>query len=254
MTRRSNVKLLANTSDLNIQGLNAPIEFRHHPCARRITLRISQTRRAVIVTIPPRCRLADADRFFRHNIDWVRERLGDLPQPLPFADGVEMPVRGVMHQIRFTGTARAGGVVRVETAGAVRRLLVSGRREHAPRRLKDWLLAQALQDLDACVLRHAAALGVRARRISLRDQTSRWGSCSSTGLLSFSWRLILAPPAVLDYVAAHEVAHLAEMNHGPRFWKLVARAIPSFDEARRWLTLNGATLHRYGCEPDAAGA
>ena len=110
-------------------------------------------------------------------------------------------------------------------------------------------MEQARSDLDACVTRHSATLGVKARSISLRDQTSRWGSCTAGGLLSFSWRLVLAPTHVLDYVAAHEVAHLAEMNHGPRFWKHVARCMPRLEEAKRWLRSHGADLHRYGAVP-----
>jgi predicted metal-dependent hydrolase len=127
--------------------------------------------------------------------------------------------------------------------------VVAGRLEHASRRLKDWLLEQARADLDASVTRHSRMLGVKARSISLRDQTSRWGSCTAGGLLSFSWRLILAPSHVLDYVAAHEVAHLVEMNHGPRFWKHVSRCMPRLEEAKRWLRSHGADLHRYGAAP-----
>ena len=100
-------------------------------------------------------------------------------------------------------------------------------------------------ELDVRVRYHAARLGVRPKRIVLRDQSSRWGSCSTTRVLSFSWRLILAPPHVLDYVAAHEVAHLAQMNHGPKFWALVARTMPQMEEARAWLRVYGMDLHRY---------
>ena len=121
------------------------------------------------------------------------------------------------------------------------RLKVAGRPEHAARRLRDWLVAEARADLDDRVAWHAGKLGVRARRITLRDQTSRWGSCSASGLLSFSWRLILAPAFVLDYVAAHEVAHLLEMNHGPRFWKLVAERRAA---ARRGQALAAPRGHR----------
>ena len=96
--------------------------------------------------------------------------------------------------------------------------------------------------------RAAEQLGVAVKRISVRDQSSRWGSCSTTGLLSFSWRLVMAPPLVLDYVAAHEVAHLAEMNHGPRFWRLVVRMMPQMEEAKFWLRRNGMDLHRYGAD------
>ena len=117
-----------------------------------------------------------------------------------------------------------------------------------PRRLRDWLTTEARRDIVERVNRHAANLGLHAGRVTVRDQKSRWGSCSTTGALSFSWRLIMAPSFVLDYVAAHEVAHLAEINHGPRFWALVARTMPQTEEAKRWLLTFGSDLHRYGCE------
>jgi len=232
---------------LRVHGISAPVEVRRHPAARRLTLRVSNTRRWVVVTLPAQCRMAEADRFLRSHLDWVRERLGSVPEPVPFVDGALIPLRGVMHRLRFIGPRSGGVVVRIATAaGAIPTLEVAGRAEHAARRLSDWLLGQARADLDACVQRYARQLGVRVRRICLRDPTTRWGSCSTSGLLSFSWRLILAPAHVLTYVAAHEVAHLREMNHGPKFWKLVGRLMPELDTARCWLRHDGADLHRYG--------
>jgi predicted metal-dependent hydrolase len=237
-------------SEIELEALGAPIEVRRHPAARRLTLRVSKTKRAVIVTVPAACQMEEAGRFLKSNLDWVRDRLGRVPAPVPFADGAKIPLRGRMHCVCFLGAGRVKQVVEVaETEGALPRLLVSGRLEHASRRLRDWLFEQARADLDSCVARHARTLGVKARSISLRDQTSRWGSCTAGGLLSFSWRLILAPGHVLDYVAAHEVAHLVEMNHGPRFWKNVARCMPRLEEAKRWLRSHGADLHRYGAAP-----
>jgi predicted metal-dependent hydrolase len=237
-------------STLELEALGAPIEVRRHAAARRMTLRVSKTKRAVLVTVPAVCRMEEASRFVESNLDWVRECLGAVPAPIPFADGARIPLRGRMHRLRFSGVARARPVVEVAAgAGATPQLVVSGRLEHASRRLKDWLVEQARADLDASVSRHSSTLGVKARSISLRDQTSRWGSCTAGGLLSFSWRLVLAPGHVLDYVAAHEVAHLVEMNHGPRFWKHVARCMPRLEEAKRWLRSNGADLHRYGATP-----
>jgi predicted metal-dependent hydrolase len=125
------------------------------------------------------------------------------------------------------------------------RICVTGHEEHVARRLRDWLIEMARKELSERVAHHAQNLGLRPRRVIVRDQTSRWGSCSSARVLSFSWRLILAPAYVLDYVAAHEVAHLKEMNHGARFWDLVKRTMPRMDEARRWLRRNGAELHSY---------
>jgi predicted metal-dependent hydrolase len=235
-------------SELEFEALGAPIEVRRHPAARRLTLRVGKTKRAVIVTVPGDCRMDEASRFLRNNLDWVRERLGRVPEPVPFADGSKIPLRARPHRICFTGSGRAKAVVAIEAGvgSSLPRLNVSGRLEHAPRRLKDWLVEQARADLDTCVALHAGKLGVKARRITLRDQTSRWGSCTAGGILAFSWRLVLAPAHVLDYVAAHEVAHLLEMNHGPRFWKHVARCMPRLEEAKRWLRNHGADLHRYG--------
>lgn len=233
--------------ELEFEALGAPIEVRRHPAARRLTLRVSKTRRAVIVTVPSACRMEEAGRFLKSNLDWVRDRLGRVPAPVPFADGARIPLRGVMHRVVFEGPVRGKAVVWIENAGrGLPSLSVAGRPEHAPRRLRDWLIEQARADLSTCVAAHAKKLGTKVRSITLRDQTSRWGSCSADGLLSFSWRLILAPSHVLDYVAAHEVAHLLEMNHGPRFWKHVARSMPRLEEAKRWLRNHGPDLHRYG--------
>ncbi len=235
--------------ELHLQGIPATVEVRHHPTARRMTLRVSRTRRAVIVTLPMQCDLEQAGQFVSRHIDWVKARLGSLPAAVPFADGAEIPLRGVPHTVRFLGQLRRGPVVSVVERGpGAHELVVSGDSAHAPRRLQDWLIAQARADLDERVAWHAANLKLRPRGIAVRDQVSRWGSCSTTGMLSFSWRLVLAPPLILDYVAAHEVAHLQEMNHGSRFWALVRKTMPRMDEAKQWLQLYGMDLHRFGPE------
>ena len=149
----------------------------------------------------------------------------------------------------------ARGTVWTETDGHGERLLcVAGEPPHVDRRISDYLKREAARALDAASRRYAAELGVPIKRISVRDQSSRWGSCSNTGVLSFSWRLILAPPYVLDYLAAHEVAHLVELNHSPRFWRLVGKLYPNLERAKAWLDVNGTDLHRYGLagrRPDA---
>ncbi len=235
------------TQVLQLQDIPATVEVRHHPAAQRMTLRISRVQRAVIVTLPMQCDPEQAGQFVSRHKDWVKARLGSLPKPVPFADGAEIPLRGVPHAVRFLGHLRRGPVVSAETSEADgAQLVVSGDLAHAPRRLHDWLIAQARADLDDRVAWHAANLKLRPRAIAVRDQVSRWGSCSTTGMLSFSWRLVLAPPLILDYVAAHEVAHLAEMNHGPRFWALVRKTMPRMDEAKRWLQVYGMDLHRFG--------
>ena len=122
-------------------------------------------------------------------------------------------------------------------------LLVPGDAEHRARRLIDWLKGEAQHELEKRCKHHAERLGVTVKSISMRSQSTRWGSCSSTGKLNFNWRLILAPPYVLDYVAAHEVAHLVQMNHSAAFWELCERLCPQTLEAKHWLKRNGAMLH-----------
>lgn len=193
------------------------------------------------------CDLSEADAFIVRNIDWVREHLGRVSHPVPLRDGALMPLRGEIHRLVFTREREAGGVVqRRLSANGFPELHVGGNVEHAPRRLREWLFEEARRDFDARIIHHSRNLGITAPRIAVRDQSSRWGSCSTTGALSFSWRLILAPPFVLDYVAAHEIAHLVEMNHGPKFWALVKSMMPRMQEAKRWLQRHGLDLHQYG--------
>lgn len=251
---RGSVRALLLQPDRKVAALGAPVEVRRHPSARRMTLKVSHTRRAIILTVPNGVRLEEAGNFLSRHLDWVRDKLGEVPDARPFADGGELPLRGAKHRLRFigeSGARRRGEVVWTAPAadGGLPFLCVAGLITHAPRRLQDWLTAQARKDLSGRVAHHAQVLGLRPRRISVRDQTSRWGSCSSTGQLCFSWRLILAPPHVLDYVAAHEVAHLREMNHSARFWALVARTRPDMDRSKAWLNAHGRELHCYGRAP-----
>ncbi len=241
---------------IEVKGLAQPVTVRENPRAQRMTLRVSGTHRGAVLTVPPHADLQDASKFLQKHADWIRRKMSDLPKAVPFADGAIIPLRGVAHQIAFVGPVRSRAVVWVEPgreaqgadAGEYPRLCVKGSLEHAPRRLLDWLKAQARQDLaEACAV-HAARLGLSYRKITIRDQATRWGSCSSTGTLSFSWRLILAPHFVLDYVAAHEVAHLREMNHSPAFWAQVRATLPDMDHGREWLKRFGVELHRYGPE------
>jgi predicted metal-dependent hydrolase len=250
--RKAKAQASSKKPEQRLEDISAQVHVRRHPGARRLTLRVSRTSRAVIVTIPVQCDLDEAGTFLNRHIDWVRERLDSLPDPVPFRSGVAMPLRGEPHKVVFTNCTRSR-VVSVATVDGHRpEIRVPGSLETAPRRLRDWLFDQARRDLDRRVAFHARNLTLKARRIAVRDQTSRWGSCSTTGVLSFSWRLILAPPHVLDYVAAHEVAHLAEMNHGPRFWALVKKALPDFETAKQWLFIYGLDLHRYGATGDSA--
>ena len=229
--------------EITFDGAIYPVDLRRHRQARRYTLRIQAASRAVVLTMPLRGSVKEARAFAERNGGWIAARLKRLPQPIPFADGLELPLRDVGHRIVHRAGAR--GTVWVE-AGPPPLLCVAGNAEHLARRMRDFLKREAKRDLDAASRRYAAALGVAVKRIAVRDQSSRWGSCTAGGVLSYSWRLILAPPYVLDYLAAHEVAHLVEMNHSRNFWRVVARICPEWQRAKAWLNTHGTALHRYG--------
>jgi predicted metal-dependent hydrolase len=225
------------------------VRLRRHRQARRYTLRIQSATREVVLTIPPRGTLKEAREFAQKHGAWIAARLDRLPQAAPFAHGVVLPLRGVPHRIVHRPGVR--GTVWTETNGeGAHQLCVAGDAPHIDRRIGDFLRREARRELEAASLRFAAEICVSIKRVAVRDQTSRWGSCSTTGLLSFSWRLILAPTVVLNYLAAHEVAHLVEMNHSARFWRLVQRLCPDHERAKVWLDVHGTDLHRYGLPDD----
>jgi predicted metal-dependent hydrolase len=228
------------------------VRLRRHRQARRYTLRIVAVTREAVLTMPPRGSLREAREFAEKHRAWIATRFGRLPKAAPFAHGSELPLRGAVHGIVHRRAAR--GTVWTETDSRGERLLcVAGESEHVSRRITDYLKRQAKRDLEIAVRRYTEMLGVTCRRISIRDQASRWGSCSTSGVLSFSWRLVLAPRFVLDYLAAHETAHLVEMNHSSRFWRLLRRTFPEMERAKAWLDVHGTDLHRYGLEPAPAG-
>ncbi|MGB7035471.1 MAG: SprT family zinc-dependent metalloprotease [Xanthobacteraceae bacterium] len=237
------------TIDVAVDGVIHAVLLRRHRQARRYTLRIQASTREVVLTLPLRGSLKEAQAFAQKHSAWIAVRLGRLPAAAPFAPGVVMPLRGEPHRIIHRHSTR--GTVWIEVAANGERLLcVAGQPPHIGRRIGDFLRREAKRDLEAASLRYARQLDLAVRRVTVRDQSSRWGSCSTTGMLSYSWRLILAPSYVLDYLAAHEVAHLIEMNHSAKFWRVVQRICPGHQRAKTWLDAHGADLHRYGL-PDA---
>jgi predicted metal-dependent hydrolase len=227
------------------------VSVRRHRRARRYTLRIHSATREVILTMPLRGSVREAKAFAQKHGGWISARLRRLPAAAPFADGAVLPLRGIEHRVVHRPGKR--GTVWIEHGeGGEHLLCVAGGAPHVGRRVGDFLRREAYRDLVAASRRAAELLEVSVKRISVRDQSSRWGSCSTTGVLSYSWRLILAPPFVLNYLAIHEVAHLVEMNHSPRFWRLVNRTCPDAERAKTWLDAHGTDLHRYGLQDDSA--
>lgn len=233
-----------------VRGRPVEVAVRRNAAARRITLRVKNATGQVVLTLPKRASLHHGQDFAMRQVDWIADRLETMPAPVPFARGRIIPLRGVPHRLVWRGMR---GLTRVEppVPGLVRVIGVYGPEEHFSRRVLDFLKREAKKDLEPAARRYAEALKVPLGRISIKDTISRWGSCSAKGDLAFSWRLILAPPFVLDYLAAHEVAHRREMNHSDRFWRLVQKLCPETEEAEDWLKAHGSDLHRYGMVPPA---
>lgn len=229
---------MTETVDLDLGGRCVQVAVKRSALARRISLRIDPARGAVLM-LPVKARLAEGERFLLAHRVWLAERLARLPGPVALADGATLPLLGVPHPVRHVPGARRG--VWVEGG----EILVSGLPEHVGRRTADFLKSEAKRLIAPRAQDMAARLGRKTGRITVKDTKSRWGSCSSTGDLAFSWRLVLAPEQILDYVVAHEVAHLVQMNHSPAFWAVVESLVGDHRPARRWLKINGAGLHRF---------
>ncbi|MEO0772733.1 MAG: SprT family zinc-dependent metalloprotease [Pseudomonadota bacterium] len=213
------------------------LTLRRSARARRITLRISSLDGRVTLTMPNHVPEGEALAFARQKEPWIRKHLAARVEDVPVRLGIVLPVEGQAREI-VAGASRS---VLLEPD----RLVVPGSPETVARRVQGFLKARARDVLAVACDDYAARLGRPYAGLSLRDTRSRWGSCSSAGRLMFSWRLILAPPDILRYVAAHEVAHLAQMNHSPAFWAEVTRIYGPYEAERRWLRTEGNALHRY---------
>lgn len=224
------------------QAGRVPVRVRVSRRAQRLALKIDAVGDAVELVLPPRTSLPRALNFLKSNRAWVESRLAALPPRVIFEDGQKVPILGQPHRIRQVSRSSGHGPVWIE-GGELR---VSGERAHVARRVRDFLRERAREEFGRRARRLAQQLDRKVGRISVRDTTTRWGSCSANGNMAFSWRLVMAPEAVLHYVVAHEVAHLVEMNHGPRFWKLVDKLVPNVERRRDWLNANRAWLLRIG--------
>ncbi len=236
MAARSQSKDLS----FDLDGRNVPVALRRNRQARRIIMRVDPKTDGVRLTLPWYASEAEALGFLQSQHAWLRRRLDKLPDRIPFEHGQAIPILGIDHVITHMAGARRG--VWLEEGV----LCVSGDADHLPRRLGDWLRKEAKRRLSELALQKAQMLDVQIGRVTVRDTTSRWGSCAHDGSLNFSWRMIMAPEFVFDFIVAHEVAHILERNHGPRFHAVVHTLTPHEEQAEAWLGAYGGRLHRIG--------
>ncbi len=242
--RRGAVRLAqivtAQTLTISLGGRDVTLALRRSNRARHIAIRVDAALGGAELVLPAKASVSSGRAFLQQRAAWLLAQLDRIPASVPFRAGETIPYRGTPHCIAHDPWARRG----VHLADQC--IVVSGHPEHLARRLRDWLRREALAAIAPLAKAKTAILGRRHGRISIRDQKSRWGSCSPSGNLSFNWRLILTPDDVLDYVVAHEIGHLIQANHSPAFWTVVDRLTPHARPGRRWLRQNGGALFRYG--------
>ncbi|MDI9408931.1 MAG: SprT family zinc-dependent metalloprotease [Candidatus Pacebacteria bacterium] len=241
---------LPDKFDLTLPDGTITVLVRRSLKAQRLQMRLNATSRSFELVLPPRCSWATAKRFAEKNAEWAAVNLWKLSskpraKTYPFVDGAVIPLLGKKLLLKADSTAR---VTHLQPARGeeIQQLHIAGRSDYFARRVTDFLQQQARIELTRRSHAYAKILGVEVKSLRLGDAGTRWGSCSSRGNLNYSWRLIFAPPEVVDYVAAHEVAHLVELNHSPRFWALVERLIPDYETHRKWLKVNGHRLMLIG--------
>lgn len=218
------------------------VKLRRSAQSRRFSLRVSQQTGQVTLSLPARAREAEAFAFVRAQENWIRAALARMPAVAVIGIGAQIPLEGLPVRL-LSGDGRS---VRVQNDT----LIVPGDPARAAARVAAYLKVRARDRLAAASDHYARQIGRSVTRITLRDTRSRWGSCAADGALMYSWRLIMAPPSVLNYVAAHEVAHMLEMNHSDRFWAVVERLYPIWQPERAWLRQSGGVLQSLRFEGD----
>lgn len=235
--------MLENQALTLADGQNVPVNIRRSTRARRILLHVGVYDGTVELVLPPGASIREGLSFARTQTRWVAAQLARVGNGIPFTDGAAFPILGQQITIRRSDNRSALPVLQDDV------LYVGGRDDTLPSRVRRWVRGRALEEIKPRAERMGLDVGRSPARITMRDTRSRWGSCSRAGNLNFSWRLVMAPESVLNYVVAHEVAHLRELNHSARFWALVDTICPDVAEARGWLRTHGAELHRYGRDP-----
>ncbi|WP_020594534.1 M48 family metallopeptidase [Kiloniella laminariae] len=229
-----------------INGKEVEVRIQSHPASRKLSLRLITGENAVKVVSPPGYPLREILDFVSRQHDWIARRLEQNPEIPPYHHGMTIPILGKDHRIIRIEPGTAANKNKGAAWLEAEQLFIKSHEEHLPRRVSDFLKGEVRYEITLRAREKSAKIEKKIAGIRIKDTTSRWGSCSSSGNLNFSWRLIFTPEAVLDYVVAHEVAHLVHMNHSPDFWRLVDQLTSSRKTSQRWLKQHGSRLLTYG--------
>lgn len=228
---------------IDLAHISPQLELKLSKRARRVALRLDTSRRVVNLVVPMRFSMRKAELFALQHKDWIRAKLSELPEPVTFTHGAKVPVFGRQRtiEISYDKTLKRSDIYLKENS-----IFISTNQDNPAGRITRFLKSEARDTLANLANEKAAEIGKTIKDISIRDPKSRWGSCAPDGRICFSWRLIFAPWESLDYVVAHEVAHLVHMNHGKHFWELCERLSEDYHTGKHWIRNNGHELMRYG--------
>ena len=216
----------------------AHIEIRHSARAKRLSLRANAKKAVVELVVPPRTLQFSINRFLKRHHDWIAEKQAAFPQKTIITDGAQVMFQGDYKTLSITAHTKRTTSIHVLNDT----IAITSPRADPAQNFKRWLIKQATDAITPLAQQKAGMIGKTISKIDMRDTSSRWGSCSSDSRLMFSWRLIMAPHYVLDYVVGHEVAHLQHMNHSNDFWELCYSLCERPDESRAWLNRHGNEL------------
>lgn len=230
-----------NIINIQISDVTVNIHVRENPRSKRLSMKLHPIHDVVHLSKPPHAGQNDIIKFLEKSRGWLMKVIQHQGTNIPFLEGNAIPVLGEQHVISY-GYAETPSIAHKEKSLHVKGfdpIIVPGL-------VRDWLRTHAFRYISDTSQRFADQIGKEIGTITIKDTKSRWGSCTRSGNLAYSWRLVLAPESVAEYVCAHEVAHLIEMNHSPRFWKIVEQLCPDYVSQKSWLKANGKTLFKYG--------
>ena len=232
------------SEDFTLSDRVLPLKVIENSRAKRLTLRIESGGKGLRVTVPTRTSKKAVGEFLSRYQGWIEAKLAHLPPPAGdepmLKAGLKIPFLGIPRLIVHKAGRGTTILVDDETGPQI---WIYGDQKYLPRRLRDFFMKQAEATIAPLVAKYTGEVGRKAKSVRYKDTKSRWGSCTSDGALSFSWRIIMAPYNVIDYLVAHEVSHLIEMNHSADFWKLCEKLCPESKKCRAWLKRNGQSLH-----------
>ena len=225
---------------IKLQNRSYQINIKKDKRAKRIILKVSNIDGNISITLPKYESEKKGLKFLLKNQEWVLKQLNSFPKKVPFKNLSEIPYMGKMHKIIHL--SKSGNLIYIYK----NQIIFFGKKENLSKNIKSWLYGKAKNEIIKLANSNVSYLGKKYNKIYIKDLKSSWGICGPSGNISFSWRLILAPKHVMEYIVVHELCHLVEFNHGKEFWQLVTAIFPQRDLSQNWLKINGVKLHMIG--------